>query len=162
MAQSMAFNSVAPILMESVSNVTASPSHNLGDRIFINSEEYVYCYNAGGSTCNVGNGVKFITGASGYSIAVTSLTDVFNPCVGVIKHAQLTTATYGWVMAKGFLNVVMVSAVTADFQMIGLGLDGKFIQGSFAVAGTGAVVGHVFGINTGAGGTAYAFIRTGA
>lgn len=164
MAQSMAFNSVGPILFESVSNVTATPSHNLGDRILINSEEYVYCFNAGGSTCTAGKAVKLITGASGYSIAVTSLTDIFNPCVGVVKHADLTTATYGWVMVKGFLNVTMVSAATGDYIGVGLGVDGKFVQSAYGTSavGTGAAVGNIMGANTGAGGLAYAFIRTGA
>jgi hypothetical protein len=157
----MTFFALAPVLEEPISSVTATPSRNVGDRVIWAGEEYVYCFNAGGGQCNPGNGVKFVTGASGYSVAATSVTDTFNPCVGVVKHVTLTTDTYGWVMTKGFRNVVMVSATTADYKMIALGVDGKFIEASGTTTmGTAVAVGYVLNANTGAGGTAYAFIRT--
>lgn len=156
----MDFQGVGPIRFESVSQVTQTPSQNLGERMIYNGEEYVYCYNAGGAQVSKGLGVKFVTAASGYSVAATSLTDVFNPCVGVIKHATMATGDYGWVMTKGFVNITVVSALTADYKMIALGVDGKFVEASGTTTfGTAVAVGHIMNANTGAGGTAYAFIK---
>lgn len=156
----MEFKSVGPVCEESVSAVTATPSQRLGDRRFYNGEEYVYCYNSGGGQASTGKGVKFITGASGYSIAATSLTDVFNPCVGVVKHSTMAAGDYGWVMVKGFASVTVVSASTADYKMLALGAAGSFIEASGTTTlGTAVAVGYALSHNTGAGGTVYAFIR---
>lgn len=151
-----------PAWEESVSAVTDTPSVELGARREWNGEEYVYCYNAGGGDCSTGLGVKFVTGASGYSVAGTSVTDVFNPCVGVVKHATMAAADYGWVMIRGFASVEHVSAVTADYEMIALGAAGQFIEASgTTTTGTAVAVGFVMGADTAAGGSAYAFIKTG-
>jgi len=151
--------SVGPVLDEPVTNVTATASVDLGTRVVYKGEEYVYCYNAG-ATIATGNGVKLVTGASGYSVAATSLTDVVNPCVGVCNLTECPTGSYLWVMKEGFRNVVMVSATTADYIGIALGVDGKFIAaaGGTGTVGTGAVVGYALNANTGAGGTVYARI----
>lgn len=159
----MKFNSVGPVVEEGVSQVTATPSVELGTRRFYKGEEYVYCYNAGGAQASVNLGVKFVTGASGYSIAQTSVTDVFNPCVGVVKHSTMAAADYGWVMVKGFSNVKLVSASTADYKQIALGAAGSFIEASGTTTlGTAVAVGYLLSHNTAAAGTAYAFIKTNA
>jgi hypothetical protein len=154
-----------PFIEESASQVTATNSVDLGSRRLYKGEEFVYCYNAGGATMAVGKGVKFVTGASGYSVAATSLTDVANPCVGVVKHTEFDTADYGWVMVRGFTEVAMVSATTADYVPIALGAAGEFIQSSpltdAASVGTFAVAGYAISANTGAGGDVKAFIKTG-
>jgi hypothetical protein len=156
----MQFHSIGPVVEEGVSQVTATPSVALGTRRFYKGEEYVYCYNAGGAQASVNLGVKFQTGASGYSIAQTSLTDVFNPLVGVVKHSTLAAADYGWIMVRGFSNVKLVSASTADYKMIALGAGGSFIEASGTTTfGTAVAVGHLLSHNTGAGGTAYGFIK---
>jgi hypothetical protein len=156
----MKFYSANPAVEESVSQVTATPSVGLGTRRYHAGEEYVYCYNAGGAQASVNLGVKFVTGASGYSIAQTSITDVFNPCVGVVKHSTMAAGDYGWVMTRGFASVKLVSASTADYKMIALGAAGSFIEASGTTTfGTATVVGHLLSHNTGAGGTAYAFIK---
>lgn len=158
----MKFYSAGPVREESVSQVTATPSVALGSRVIHKGEEYVYCYNAGGSSAAAGKGVKFVTGASGYSVAVTSLTDVFNPCVGVVKHAAIGSGEYGWVLSKGFVSVSLVSASTADYKMIALGAAGSFIEASGTTTlGTAVPVGYLLSHNTGAGGSAYAFIKAG-
>lgn len=150
-----------PAREEGVSAVTATPSTSLGERRVFNGEEYVYCYNAGGATASQTNGVKFVTGTSGYSVAATSLTDVFSPCVGVVKHADIAAASYGWVLIRGFASVVVVSALTADYKQIGLGAAGKFVEASGTTTlGTALGVGYAMGANTGAAGTVYAFIKT--
>lgn len=151
-----------PAFEESVSQVTATPSVSLGERRVWQGEEYVYCYNAGGAQVSKGLGVKFITGASGYSIAATSVTDSFNPCVGVVKHSTMAAADYGWVMTKGFASVTLVSASTADYKMIALGAAGTFIEASGTTTlGTATKVGYLLSHNTAAGGSAYAFINPG-
>lgn len=160
----MALNFYGPFVSEeSVSAVTQTPSVQLGSRRIYQGEEYVYCYNAGGAAISATIGVKFVTGASGYSIAATSVTDTFNPLVGVVKNASMAAGDYGWIMTKGFSNVQVVSATTADYQMLALGASGKFIQASGTTTlGTAAFVGHTLSCNTAAAGLVYAFIRSNA
>lgn len=159
----MAFYSVGPVNFESVSAVTATPSIDLGTRRLEAGEEYVYCYNSGGATASVALGVKFITGASGYSVAQTSVTDSFHPCVGVVKHADIPAANYGWVMVKGFASVKVVTAMTGDYRMLALGAAGSFIEASGTTTfGTATVVANALSHNTGAGGSVYAFIKSNA
>ena len=152
---------------ESVSAVTATNSVDLGSRRVWKGEEYVYCFNAGGSQASPSYGLKVITGASGYSVAVTSLADVANPFVGVVKHATLTTDTYGWVMTRGFVNVEASadSTITGDYVAISLDADGTFHQAypvTDAVGvGTFAIVGHGLDVDTASGGSFYAMIRSG-
>lgn len=150
------------VLSESVSSVTATPSINLGERVLYQGEEYVYCYNAGGATASVGFAVKPVTACSGYSIAQTFLTDTGAPVVGVVKHADIPAASYGWVMVKGWMNVHFHanSVVTADFVMLGGGADGRLGTCAYGTGGTMAVAGWGFNVNTASGGTIYACIRT--
>lgn len=149
-----------PAVEEGISSVTATPSVALGSRRVYQGEEYVYCYNAGGASIAAAKGVKFITGASGYSVAATSLTDVFNPFVGVVKHVAIGSGEYGWVMTRGFASVAVVSASTADYKMLALGAAGAFIEASGTTTlGTAVAVGYALSHNTGAGGTVYAFFK---
>lgn len=157
------YYSVGPVLEEGISAVTATPSVPLGARRSHLGEDYVYCYNAGGGQASINLGVKFVTGASGYSVAATSVTDVFNPCVGVVKHVTLTTDTYGWVLVRGFASVKVVSASTADYKMLALGAAGSFIEASGTTTlGTAVAVGYALSHNTAAAGSVYAYIKTGA
>ena len=153
-----------PALEESVSAVTDSPSIQVGTRRWYQGEEYVYCYNQGTGTAPVSRGVKLATGASGYTVAVTTATDAFNPCVGVVKHAAITSSSYGWVMVKGFCNVTVASASTADYKGIALGAaSGIFVEASgTSTIGTALCIGYLVSHNTAASGQAYAFIRTNA
>lgn len=150
---------------ESVSNVTATPSVEIGARRFHKGEEYIYCYNAGGADIYPKYGVNLITGASGYSIANTGTTDTALPFVGVIKHSTIAAGSYGWVMNKGYAIVKhhTDSICTADFVAIALGREGTFHQArpvTDAVhVGTFAVVGHGLGVSVASGGTFYAAIE---
>ena len=155
------------ILEESVSQVTATNSVELGTRALWKGEEYVYVHNAGTAQISPTYGVKLVTGASGYSVAVTALTNTAHPCVGVVKHATMATATYGWVMNKGFtaLEAVADSTITGNYLAIALGVDGGFHESvplTDAVhKGTFAVVGWGLGADTASGGSFYGFIKTG-
>ena len=70
-----------PSYEESVSQVTATNSVELGSRRWHQGEEYIYCYNAGSVSAPVRLGVRFVTAASGYSVAKNSSASVFNPLV---------------------------------------------------------------------------------
>lgn len=157
----MTFHSVGPVRFESVSATTATPSQQLGERVVHKGEEYVYCYNAGGGDVAQGKVVKLITGASGYSVAATALTDVFSPAVGVVKHATIAAGSYGWVMVKGFASVSPVSALTGDYIALACGASGSVVQWAATGATQGIQIGYALNANTGAAGSLYAFVQTG-
>lgn len=152
---------------ESVSAVTLIPSVDLGSRRTWKGEDYVYCYNAGGGSINAEYGANMITGASGYSIAGTGVTDACLAPVGVVKHATLITASYGWVMTKGYTNVHSAnSANTGDMVPIGpcvavANNGGAFGLAAGGAAGTNVGCGFAPDMNTASAGTFYAFISTG-
>lgn len=97
------FYSVGPVVMESVSNVTATPSVQLGARVIFGGDEYVYCYNAGNSAVNQYSGVV-VSGLSGFSVTVSS-TSAKHHLFGHNQHATAATGTYFWAMTRGFANV---------------------------------------------------------
>jgi hypothetical protein len=152
---------------EPISAVTATNSVDLGSRRIHKGESYVYCYNASDTQISPTYGVKLVTGASGYSVAVTSLTDTAHPCVGVVKNVTLTTNTYGWVMTKGFnqLENDADSTITGDYVAIALSKDGTFHRANPLTdavhIGTFAVVGFALNADTASGGSFYGFVNTG-
>ena len=87
---------------ETVSNVTATPSVEVGRRRTVNDEEYLYVYNAGSSTAGVNKGVV-VSAVSGYSVTVSSVTMV-DICVGHVKHTAIPTGSYGWVCTRGWIQ----------------------------------------------------------
>jgi hypothetical protein len=144
---------LAPILFESVSAVTATPSTELGARVHADGKDYVYVYNAGNSQAIPGNGVT-VSGVSGYSVTISSTT-MADAYVGVVHHATLTTGTYGWVVARGFSKVKAVAnTALAAGNMLVAGGDGLFtpaigtqtapIQGKCSVATASAGVGEAY------------------
>lgn len=156
----MTFYSGDPVMEEGVSQVTATNSVQLGTRVTVLGEEYVYCYNAGGATASQKMVVKVITGASGYSVAATALTDTYAPAVGVVKHADIAAASYGWIMTKGFATVSVISASTFDYLPLALGASGSVINWAATGATQGIQIGVALNANTGAAGNIYAFINT--
>ena len=148
---------------EEISAVTASPSENLGAERLWKGEMYRYCYNAGGGTLSQNHGCKLVTGASGYSVAMTSLTDIFSPCVGVAVHTAIVAGSYGWVMTKGFAIVkTSNSVITADYVALGLAADGGFGQlAEGAQIPANQVAGYGLNVDTASAGSMYCFIKTG-
>lgn len=159
----MEFYSADPLLPESVSNATATNSVKLGTRCIYKAEEYVYCYNGGSEQISQNKGVMALTGASGYTVTVSSVTDSVNPCVGVAKNATIATGYYGWVMVKGYTSVNVVTATTTDHLPLALGADGAFVNHAPLTdavhVGTYAICGYGRNVNTGAGGSVYAKIN---
>jgi hypothetical protein len=138
----MGFYSENPIIQEPVSSVTATNSVELGTRIVIDGRQYCYVYNAGNSQAIPGNGVV-VTGVSGYSVTISSITNVDAP-VGVVYHATLTTGTYGWVVVAGHTKIKMhANSICTTGDLLSLGADGVFSAG--ALAGTSIVAPYVAG-----------------
>ena len=162
----MAFNfqGVGPILEESVSSVTATPSRNLGDRVTVGGEEYVYAFNAGTGTLSKGFVAKLITGSSGYSVAATAQTDVFNLAVGVVKHADIAASSYGWLLVRGYASLTPVTALTSADAVVPLacGASGSVIQWAATGPTQGLAIAFAAGPNCSAGVSGLvAFVRTG-
>lgn len=132
----MGFNSVAPILFESVSNVTTTPSVELGTRVTVNQENYLYVYAQATVSASVG---ATISGVSGYSVVATGMiSGAF--CVGFAKHADIPAGSYGWLLTRGALSSPvngMASTALAATDNVQLAADGKI-----CAAGAG---GHLAG-----------------
>jgi hypothetical protein len=108
----MSYIPASPILFESVSAVTATPSVDIGTERVVDGERYVYVYNCSGSTISAGKGVSRPVSAAGglYSVAVGSaLGDV---PVGWIKHADVPTLNYAWALKRGRVNVAVASSAS--------------------------------------------------
>lgn len=103
------FNNGA-VMFESVSNVTATPSIQIGARTTINGEDYLYVYNGGADTATKDHGV-IITAMTGYTISLQSTTGVVG-FVGLVKHADIPAASYGWVMTRGFGQAMAPATVS--------------------------------------------------
>jgi hypothetical protein len=148
----MAVQSVAPVLFESVSAVTATPSIEVGSERVEGDEHYVYVYNAGNSQISVGR-VAIASAVSGYSVTVSSISGDF--AVGLVKHATMTTGTYGWLCTRGFVDSVtngMASTALAAGNPIQVAADGSVCKGE-----TGPYIGKMM-TATGSAGVAHAFI----
>ncbi len=152
----MAFHSASPIRTESVSAVTATPSVELGTRVTVNSEDYIYVYAQAAVSATVG---ATISGLSGYSVIATGLISGA-VCVGFAKHADIPAGSYGWLMTRGFISGAvngMVSTALVATDGIMLAADGKVGNAAAAVGGhligralTAVVSGGTGGSNTGA------------
>jgi hypothetical protein len=126
-----------------------------GYRLSVGDEDYVFVYNAGNSTISQGHGAVF-SGVTGYSVTVSSVTST-DFLVGVCKHTNIATATYGWLVTRGFVAVEMgsASATVSTGGLLELGDDGEFYPVSNTTA-NGPVVGKAMNtIATDASGVAF-------
>lgn len=127
----MALESVSPILFETVSAVTLTPSSQLGMERTVAGEKYVYVYNCGVSTAAVGQGLsRPVSAFAGiYSCSVSGISGA--KCLGFVKHADIPTLGYGWALKKGILAVSItsfVSSLAAGNASIGAG-NGTIVSG---------------------------------
>lgn len=149
---------------ESISNVTATNSVELGARASdSNGYEYVYCYNAGGEQISPGFGAIVSTGTSGYSVTITSVKASAQDFVGVVKHATMTTATYGWVMTKGYSQAeAPANSTLTGAKFLVLAADGTFNAQSATTGVHERVIGMSDdGADTASGGSFLAKIYSG-
>ncbi len=136
----------APIRFSSVSMVTTTLGVNdpqVGDRCSDSGIDYVFVYNNGNSQASVGLGMV-ATAVAGYSLTVSSLVDA-DVCVGVVRHATLPTAAYGWLAYRGFVTVNFGSTTSgAAGAYLEIGTDGSFAPRAASNA-TGLLFGDVCG-----------------
>lgn len=136
----MAVFSNEKICSESVSAVTGTPSESPGARRRHGDEDYQYVYNAGNSQISVGLGAT-VSAVTGYSVTVSTTTST-DICVGVCKHSTLTTGTYGWLMTRGFAQVIMGANNSAAAGVpIGIGTDGTFAHVTQTTVAAGPILG---------------------
>lgn len=133
----------------------------LGFRMVWKGEEYLWAYNAGGADITTKDGTSVITGASGYSICNTSVSDAANAFAGVCKHNTITAAMYGFIMTRGFTEVrTGNSVITGDYVPVGLSVLGGFGLAAMGTAGTNVVNAIAFNVDTVSVSTFYAFVRS--
>ena len=154
----MAFYSDSPIRFSSKSMVTLTPGDNdpeVGTVMREGDEDYIFVYNNGGSTINIGHGAV-LSGVTGYSVTVSSVTGA-DLAVGVCKHSGIATTEYGWLVRRGFVNVEMgASDSCAAGQILALAVDGAFALKSNSTNHQSRTIGKAMAaIASGASGTAY-------
>lgn len=156
----MSFYGQSPIRFGSVSMVTATLGNNdpeVGTRVTEASGEYLFVYNGADSSAPVGFGMVVQTASTGFSCTITSVTSA-DICVGVVKHAAITTGTYGWLLTRGYCTVEMLatSGTVAERGLLELGAAGLFAPVSNTTGNKAPAVGIALAeIVTGASGSAY-------
>ncbi len=131
-----------PLLYESVSAVTATPSVQLGTERFYDGEKYEYVYAS--KEVPVGYGaVK--TGTSGHTVFATGVVSG-EFCAGWCKHAAISSGSYGWLLTQGVVDAKngRASTVPVINDLCYMGADGAFVTDVKVV--TSAIDhGHIFG-----------------
>lgn len=142
-----------------VSQVTATLGPNdpqVGQTAREGNAEYIFVYNAGNSQISPGYGAV-CSGVSGYSVTVSSVAANNDVPIGVCVHATLTTATYGFLLKKGFCTFVAAanSGAVAGLPLI-MGDDGTWATKSISTGAAGNTYGKVMVATASAGvGSAY-------
>ena len=138
----MGFQSANPVMFESVSNVTATNSVELGTLRCENGEWYEYVYAVG--TIAAGFGAAY-TGTSGHSVLMTGVISGEH-CAGFCKHADISSGKYGWLLKKGVVDAKngRASTVPVAGQVAHFAADGAFCT-DLNVATTAIDGGHVVG-----------------
>lgn len=154
----MTVYNASPVVFIGLSQVTAtlgSKDPEVGSIYRSGDEVYMFVYNAGTTQIVPGDGC-IVSAVSGYSVTVSSVTGVDN-LVGVCRHATMTTATYGWIVQKGFVQVNMgANNSAAAGELVVLGTDGKFAPKSLSTGNPANAAGKFMAaIASGASGTAY-------
>jgi len=157
----MSYNNGLPISFRGVSFVTAtriSKDPQIGNELFDSEgNKHVFMYNACNSEIYPGYGVVPQSGVStAYSMTLSSATSA-DLAVGVVKHATIPTASYGFVMVKGITPVEMIatSGTIASNGLIELGGNGTWAPRS-NTTGNGPAQGKVLeAIVSGASGSAF-------
>jgi len=128
----MSYHGADPIVFEGVSNVTATPSVQLGTERVYQGEKYRYVYSNGQISPGYG---AALSGTSGHSVVATGVVSG-ELCAGFVKHVTLTTGTYGWLLTRGVVDAYngMTNSAPADGDVVYLATDGKIRTGKGAPA----------------------------
>ncbi len=146
----------APVFFESVSIVTATPSVQLGAERMEAGEKYLYVYNTGSSTAGAGRGV-ILSAVTGYSVTVSSITNT-GGFIGVVKHSDIPTGSYGWILTRGFTKIIAVAdSGIVSGAVLGVGIDGGFTD--VPVTNVAALPLGFCVTATASGGTGYGYVR---
>lgn len=157
----MSFNSVDPVLFESVSAVTSTPTVDLGTKVTYDGKKYVYVQAK--TAITAGYGVMPYGNALSYRITnAGTLTGTSNTVfAGLVEHTTFSTDSYGWLLVEGAGTFATAGAtVTATAQKVSLTDDGK-ITTWVESATTGALAGYL--LSTGAvatGAAASVFVKS--
>lgn len=138
------YQGVDPISFESVSNVTATPSVDLGTRRFQDGELYEYVYAVKELPKNYG---CVLTGTSGHSCVATGVVSG-ELAFGFVKNAAISSGSYGWVLKKGVVDLKngRASTVPSVDQILHLAADGAVCSDVMVATSSidgGVVVGKV-------------------
>jgi len=139
-----------------VSGAVDKNSPEVGTETQVGDVKYRFIYNEGTTSIAVGNGCKIASGASGYTVTV-STASVIDLLVGVAVHASIPTANYGWVATQGKVTVLMETTVSvASGEGLRLGANGAFVSQSIATGSYLPAVGRpVASIASNGSGTAF-------
>lgn len=126
----MAFYGVAPIAFGPVTAVTATRGGNDPEIGTVRQEGanlYTYVYNDGNSAIATGKGAVLQSGASGYSVTVSSVTSA-DLLIGVAVNT-LATGAYGWLVSRGITSVLMgaTSGTAAAGDLLEIAANGVFV-----------------------------------
>lgn len=91
------------VLTKAISSVTATPEYDPGTRVQYQGDEYTYIH-VKGTTAPVGYAVT-LSASTGYSATISAATDV-DKAFGVVKHTDIPTGEYGWVVIRGFAPAI--------------------------------------------------------
>ncbi len=154
----MSFFGAAPVNFAGVSQVTSALGPNdpeIGYRLQHGNNSYLFVYNAGNSQIVPGL-CAVLSGTSGYSVTLSSVTGTDVP-VGIVKHATLTTGTYGWLLTRGYSVMQMHASDSAAVgSLLGIGVNGVVALKSNATNFAGPSIGQSRdAIASGGSGTGY-------
>lgn len=135
---------VGPVVFESVSNVTATPSVELGTLRFHDGEYYEYVHAAKELPVNY---LAVYSGTSGHTCVTTGAVSG-EYCAGGVKHATISSGSYGWLLKKGVIDVKNSKAGSAPVinEVAYLGTDGGFFNERLLITScidTGHIIGKV-------------------
>ena len=122
-----------PMLVESVSAVTATPSVVLGTRrVDSAGNVYLYGHNAGATQMNPGCAAVIGSANTGYSFTATNAAAGVGYLAAVCHHSTIPAGSYGWMGVNGLFRASpdsnAVSMNAGDGLVIG-------VDGGFVVAG---------------------------
>ncbi len=161
----MSTDSISPIRFESVSQVTATNSVELGTRTTEGLIDYVYCYNGGAEQISQGEG-GYLSPASMLSGMTVSVSNAASQAggerfVGVAHNATITTGAYGFLAVRGPVLVALDATETSmnSGDQLMPGVDGGFVVAP-ATLSTGVRLGVALNSLVTTVGTGKAFIKS--
>lgn len=137
--------SQSPVRFGSLSMVTGTLGRNdpeLGATIMDGQLFYQFVYNGADTQAVPGMALVPLAGASGLTGTISSTTSA-DLCLGVVKHATLTTNTYGWVVVRGVTSVKMgaTSGTVTTGGLIEIAANGLFVPVSNTTGNKSPAVG---------------------